>query len=157
MPSFKYGARQFAIQGVVFTASTTSNSTVGAFQYQPALTGTGSYGTVDFAQETIKQATLMFVGNSVAQANSTAAGGSVIVAASQYNSLGNSKASANLYNQTIASQAQFVPIDVSTLMNTWNLSPGDTIVLVINTNTVGIPASFPNLVLSGTIDAVTSS
>ena len=156
MPSFKYGARQFQIQGQFATASTAANSTIQGFQYQPALTGTGSYGTIDFAQEVIKQATLIFMA-SVASAASTAAGGSVIIAASQFNSLGNSKNSANLFNQALGSQAAFVPIDVSTLMNTWNLAPGDSIVLFANTNTVGIPASFPSLVLSATIDAVTSS
>lgn len=156
MPSFQYGARQFQISANLATASTAANSTVGAFQYKPALTGTGGYGTIDFAQETIKQATLIFCA-SIAQANSTAAGGSVIVAASQFNSLGNSVASASLYNQTVASQAALLPIDVSTKLNTWNLSPGDQVVLCVNSNTVGIPASFPTLVLSGTIDNVTSS
>jgi hypothetical protein len=124
------------------------------WQYMPAMDG-AKYGTIDFASEQIKQATLVFLA-SVAQANSTAAGGSVIVAASQFNSLGNSVASAALYNQTVASQAALVPIDVSTKLSTWTLSPGDQIVLFVNSNTVGIPASFPTLVLSGTIDAVTA-
>jgi hypothetical protein len=156
VPSFKYGARQFQIQAITNqTASTTGpNITYPAFQYLPAMDG-AKYGTIDFAGEQIKQATLIF-GASVAQANSTAAGGSVIVAASQFNSLGNSKNSANLFVQTVASQAAMLPIDVSTLLSTWALSPGDSIVLVVNTNTVGVPASFPNLVLSGTIDAVTA-
>jgi hypothetical protein len=156
MPSFNYGARQFSISANLATASTAANSTVGAFHYKPELTGTGSYGTVDFGQEVIKQASLIFCA-SVAQANSTAAGGSVLVAASQFDSAGNSKNSANLYNQAAASQAAFSPIDVSTLLNTWNLSPGDQVALYVNSHTVGIPASFPTLVLSGTIDSVTSS
>jgi hypothetical protein len=113
------------------------------------------YGTIDFAAEQIKQATLIFMAN-VASAASTAAGGSVIVAASQFNSLGNSKASAALFNQALGSQAAFVPIDVSTLLSTWALSPGDSVVLFVNSNTVGIPASFPGLVLSATIDATTA-
>jgi len=156
MPSFKYGARQFSVFANLATASTAANSTVGVFQYMPAMIGTGGYGTVDFAQETIKQATLIFV-NSVASAASTAAGGSVQVAASQFNSGGSSVASAVLYDQSLASQAALTPIDVSTKLNTWNLSPGDQVVLYVNSHTVGIPASFPTLVLSGTIDAVTSS
>jgi hypothetical protein len=155
VPSFKYGARQFQIEGNFAAASTTSNSTINGFQYQPAM-GPAGYGTVDFAQEVIKQATLIFMAN-VASAASTAAGGSVIIAASQFNSGGSSKNSANLFNQALGSQAAFVPIDVSTLLNTWNLSPGDSIILFANTNTVGIPASFPGLVLSATIDSVTSS
>jgi len=118
--------------------------------------GPAGYGTIDFAGETIKQATLLFLA-SVAQANSTAAGGSVLVAASQFNSAGSSVASATLYSQAAASQAALTPIDVSTKLNTWNLSPGDIVVLYVNSNTVGIPASFPTLVLSGTIDSVTSS
>jgi phosphoribosylamine-glycine ligase len=154
MPSFKYGARQFQISANLATASTAANSTVGEYQYMPAMDG-AKYGTIDFASEQVKQATLVFLA-SVAQANSTAAGGSVLVAASQFNSLGASQNSATLYNQAVASQAAFVPIDVSTKLSTWTLSPGDQIVLFVNSNTVGIPASFPTLVLSGTIDAVTA-
>ncbi len=150
MPNFKYGARQFQIQAFFATASTAANSTAGAFEYQPAA---AAAGVVDFAQEQIRSATLVFCA-SVAQANSTAAGGSVVVAASQFNSLGNSVASVNLYSQVVASQAALTPIDVSTKLSTWNLSVGDLIVLVVNTNTVGIPASFPNLVLSATIDTI---
>jgi hypothetical protein len=135
------------------TASTAANSTVQAMQYMPAMDG-AKYGTIDFASEQIKQATLIFMA-SVASAASTAAGGSVIVAASQFNSLGNSKNSASLFNQANGSQAALTPIDVSTLMN-WTLSPGDSVVLYVNSNTVGIPASFPGLVLSGSIDAVTA-
>jgi hypothetical protein len=158
VPSFKFGARQFQIQAVVTqTASTTGpNSTMGAFQYLPGMSGAGSYGTIDFAAEQIKQATLLFVA-SLAQANSTAAGGSMIVAASQFNSLGNSVASVNLYSQAVTSVAALTPLDVSTKLNTWSLSPGDSIYLILNTNTVGFPASLPNIILSGTIDAVTSS
>lgn len=157
MPSFKYGARQFSIPAnFPNTASTAANSTVGVFQYMPALTGTGSYGTVDFGQEVIKQATLIFV-SSLASSASTAAGGSVQVAATQYNSGGSSVNSVVLYDQSLASVAALTPLDVSTKLNTWNLSPGDQIVLLVNSHTVGIPATFPNLVLSGTIDAVTSS
>ena len=157
MPNFKYGARQFQIQGVITqTASTTGpSSTLGGFQYQPAM-GPASYGTIDFAQEQIKQATLLFVA-SMAQANSTAAGGSLVVAASQFNSLGNSVASVNLYSQAVTSVAALTPLDVSTKLSTWNLSPGDAIYLILNTNTVGFPASVPQIVLSATIDAVTSS
>jgi hypothetical protein len=154
VPSFNYGARQFQISANLATASTAANSTVGAWQYKPAMDGS-KYGTIDFAGEQIKQATLIFLA-SVAQANSTAAGGSVLVAASQFNSLGNSVASVTLYSQVAASQAALVPIDVSTKLSTWNLSPGDQIVLYVNSNTVGIPASFPTLVLSGTIDTVTA-
>lgn len=153
MPSFNYGARQFQISANLATASTAANSTVGAWQYKPAMDGS-KYGTIDFASEQIKQATLVFCA-SVAQANSTAAGGSVLVAASQFNSLGASQNSATLYNQAVASQSNFVPIDVSAAMN-WTLSPGDMIVLYVNSHTVGIPASFPTLVLSGTIDTVTA-
>lgn len=155
MPSFNYGARQFSITiGPFATASTAANSTVAAFQYKPALTGTGSYGTVDFAQETIKQATLIFMA-SVASAATT--GASLIIAASQFNSGGSSVASVTLYDQSLASQTSLVPLDVSTKLNTWNLSPGDQIVIFANSHTVGLPASFPTLVLSGTIDTVTSS
>lgn len=153
MPSFNYGARQFQISANLATASTAANSTVGLYQYKPAMDGS-KYGTIDFASEQIKQATLIFCA-SVAQANSTAAGGSVLVAATQINSLGNSVASATLYNQAVASQAANVPIDVSSLMN-WTLSPGDQVELFVNSHTVGIPASFPTLVLSGTIDTVTA-
>jgi hypothetical protein len=153
VPSFKYGARQFQIQANLATASTAANSTVMGMQYMPAMDG-AKYGTIDFASEQIKQATLVFMAN-VSSAASTAAGGSVLVAASQFNSKGSSVASANLFNQALGSQAAFVPIDVSTLMN-WTLSPGDQVVLFINSNTVGIPASFPGLVLSGTIDTVTA-
>lgn len=157
MPSFKYGARQFQIQGVVTqTASTTGpSSTLGGFQYQPAM-GPAGMGTIDFAQETIKQATLLFVA-SLASAASTAAGGSIVVAASQFNSLGNSVASVNLYSQALASVAALTPLDVSTKLNTWNLSPGDSVYMILNTNTVGFPASLPQIILSATIDAVTSS
>jgi hypothetical protein len=135
-------------------ASTAANLTVGGFQYMPAMDG-AKYGTIDFAAEQIKQATLI-LGNSVAQANSTAAGGAAIVVAAQFNSLGNSVATVALYSQVAASQAALTPIDVSTKLSTWALSPGDQVVLVINSSTVGIPASFPSLVLSGTIDAVTA-
>ncbi len=150
MPSFKYGARQFSITANLATASTAANSTVGAWQYQPAALAAGM---VDFAQEQIRSATLIFCA-SVAQANSTAAGGSVLVAASQFNSGGSSVASVTLYSQVVASQAALTPIDVSSKLSTWNLSPGDQIVLYVNSNTVGIPASFPTLVLSGTIDSI---
>jgi hypothetical protein len=153
VPSFNYGARQFSISANLAAASTAANSTVGLWQYKPAMDGS-KYGTIDFASEQIKQATLVFLAN-VSSAASTAAGGSVLVAASQFNSKGSSVASANLFNQALGSQAAFVPIDVSSLIN-WTLSPGDQVVLFINTNTVGIPASFPTLVLSGTIDTVTA-
>ncbi len=156
MPSFNYGARQFQISANLATASTAASSTVGMYQYKPAISGSGSYGTIDFASEQIKQATLVFLA-SVAQANSTAAGGAVMVAASQFNSLGNSVASVNLWNQTVASQAAMLPVDVSSKLSTWTLSPGDQVVLYVNSNSVGIPASFPTLVLSGTIDTITSS
>jgi hypothetical protein len=158
VPSFKYGARQFQVQGVITqTASTTGPSmTLGGFQYQPGMSGAGAYGTIDFAAEQIKQATLLFVA-SLAQANSTAAGGSLVVAASQFNSLGNSVASVNLYSQAVTSVAALTPLDVSTKLNTWSLSPGDSVYLILNTNTVGFPASMPNLILSATIDATTSS
>ena len=59
MPSFNYGARQFSISANFATASTAANSTVGLYQYKPAM-GPASYGTIDFAGETIKQATLIF-------------------------------------------------------------------------------------------------
>jgi hypothetical protein len=124
------------------------------YQYKPAMDGS-KYGTLDFASEQIKQATLVFLA-SVAQANSTAVGGSVLVAASQFNSKGSSVASATLYNQSVASQAALTPIDVTSALNGWVLSPGDQVVLYVNSNTVGIPASFPTLVLSGTIDNVTA-
>lgn len=153
MPSYKYGGRQFQIAANLATASTAANSTVGAFEYLPAA---AAQGVVDMAQETVKAATLMFMA-SLASSASTAAGGSVIVAATQFNSLGNSVNSATLYNQSVNSQAALTPIDVSAKLNTWNLSNGDTIALMVNSNTVGIPASFPGLVLSGTIDVVTGS
>jgi hypothetical protein len=154
VPSFNYGARQFAISANLATASTAANSTVGMYQYKPAMDGS-KYGTIDFAGEQIKQATLVFLA-SVAQANSTAAGGAVIVAASQFNSLGNSKNSATLYSQVAGSQAALTPIDVTSALSGWVLSPGDQVVLYVNSSTVGIPASFPTLVLSGTIDTVTA-
>jgi hypothetical protein len=154
VPSFQYGARQFQISANLATASTAANSTVGMYQYKPAMDGS-KYGTLDFASEQIKQATLVFLA-SVAQANSTAAGGSVLVAASQFNSKGSSVASATLYNQSVASQAALTPIDVTSALNGWVLSPGDQVVLYVNSNTVGIPASFPTIVLSGTIDNVTA-
>ncbi len=154
MPSFQYGARQFQISANLATASTAANSTVGMYQYKPAMDGS-KYGTLDFASEQIKQATLVFLA-SVAQANSTAAGGSVLVAASQFNSKGSSVASATLYNQSVASQAALTPIDVTSALSGWVLSPGDQVVLYVNSNTVAIPASFPTLVLSGTIDNVTA-
>ena len=154
MPSFQYGARQFSISANLATASTAANSTVGMYQYKPAMDGS-KYGTLDFASEQIKQATLVFLAN-VSQANSTAAGGSVLVAASQFNSKGSSVASATLYNQSVASQAALTPIDVTSALSGWVLSPGDQVVLYVNSNTVGIPASFPTLVLSGTIDNVTA-
>src|SRR5438309_1384774 len=112
MPSFKYGARQFQIGANLATASTAANSTVGMYQYMPGMDG-AKYGTIDFASEQIKQATLVFLA-SVASAASTAAGGSVLIAASQFNSLGNSVASATLFNQAAGSQAALLPIDVST-------------------------------------------
>ena len=148
MPTYKYGGRQFQISANLATASTAANSTVGAFEYLPAA---AAQGVVDFAGETIRAATLLFVA-SLASSASTAAGGSVLVAASQFNSLGNSVASATLYDQSLGSQAALTPIDVSSKLNTWSLSPGDSIVLLVNSHTVGIPASFPSLVLSGTID-----
>jgi hypothetical protein len=153
MPSFKYGARQFQVVGNrQNSASTTANEVLGAWEYLPAV---AAQQGIDSALESIKSATLMFV-TSVAQANSTAAGGSVIVAASQYNSAGASLNSATLYNQAVASQAALVPIDVTARLSGWSLSPGDTIVVGLNTNTVGIPASFSKLVLSGTIDTATA-
>jgi len=155
VPSFNYGARQFSISANFATASTAANSTVGLYQYKPAM-GPASYGTIDFAGETIKQATLIFAA-SVAQANSTAAGGAAVVNALQINSAASQIASVQLYSQVAASQAALTPIDVSTKLNTWNLSPGDQIVVQVASSTVGIPASFPTLVLSGTIDSVTSS
>src|SRR5438105_2072291 len=151
MPSFNYGARQFSISANLATASTAANSTVGAWQYKPAMDGS-KYGTIDFASEQIKQATLIFLAN-VSSAASTAAGGSVLVAASQFNSSGSSVASATLFNQAAGSQAALVPIDVSTKLSTWTLSPGDQVVLYVNSNTVGIPASFPTLVLRGRADS----
>src|SRR5690242_16908250 len=154
MPSFNYGARQFQIQGAPFLASTAANVPLGVFQYKPALSGTGNYGTVDFAQEQIKQATLVFPA-SIASAASTAAGGSVILAATQFNSGGSSQNSATFYNQANASQASGV-VDISTKMN-WNLNPGDYIVFFANSNTVGVPSGFPAVVLSGTIDTTTST
>lgn len=151
MPSYKYGGRQFSIQGAPFSASTTVNVALGAWEYLPAA---AAQGVIDGAAESIKAATLIFA-TSVAQANSTAAGGSVIIAATQYNSLAASQNSATLYNQAVASQAAALPIDVSTKMP-WVLSPGDTIVLYCNTNTVGIPANFSGVVLSASIDTVTA-
>ncbi len=140
------------IAGNPATASTTANLVLQAFEYLPAV---AANQMVDGAAEGIKSATLMFV-TSVAQANSTAAGGSVIIAATQFNSLAVSVTSATLYNQAVASQAAMLPIDVTSKLNGWVLSPGDSIALGLNTNTVGIPASFPGLVLSGTIDTVTA-
>lgn len=153
MPSYKYGGRQFQISGNPATASTTANLVLQAWEYLPAVS---AQQAVDGAAEGIKSATLLFV-TSVAQANSTAAGGSVIVAATQYNSAGASQNSATLYSQAAASQAAVVPIDVTARLSGWVLTPGDTIVLGLNTNTVGIPASFPGLILSGTIDTVTAA
>ena len=80
-----------------------------------------------------------------------------MVNALQVNSAASQIASVQLYSQVAASQAALTPIDVSTKLNTWNLSPGDQIVVQVASSTVGIPASFPTLVLSGTIDSVTSS
>jgi hypothetical protein len=152
MPSFNYGARQFQVQGQFMNASTAANVVLGAWQYKPAMTGT-SYGTIDFASEQIKQATVSFP-TSIASAASTAAGGSVILAATQYNSSFSSVNSATFYNQAAGSQAQAV-VDVSTKMQ-WTLSPGDIIVFYANSNTVGVPAGFPAVILSGTIDTVTA-
>jgi len=150
MPTYKYGGRQFQISANLATASTAANSTVGAFEYLPAA---AAQGVIDFAGETIRAATLLFAA-SVASAASTAAGGSVLIAATQFNSGGSSVASATLFDQSLGSQAALTPIDVSSKLNTWSLAPGDTIALMVNSHTVGIPASFPSLVLSGTIDNV---
>lgn len=154
MPSFKYGARQFAVEGLrQNSASTAASEVLGAWQYLPAV---AAMSVIDAASESIKSATLTFM-SSVAQANSTAAGGSVIVAATQFSSLAASVTSATLYNQAVASQAAMLPIDVSAKLNGWVFSPGDFVQVGLNSNTVGIPASFPRLILSGTIDTVTSS
>jgi hypothetical protein len=152
MPSFKYGARQFQIQGQFFPASTAVSVMLGAWQYLPAV---AAIGTIDAAAEGIKSATLTFA-TSVAQANSTAAGGSVIIAASQYNSAGATVATAALYNQAAGSQAGLVPIDVTALLP-WTFSAGDIVRLGAMTNTVGIPAAFSACVLSATIDTVTAA
>src|SRR5690348_14220678 len=100
MPSYKYGGRQFQISANLATASTAANSTVGAFEYLPAVS---AQQMVDAAGETIKAATLIFL-TSLASSASTAAGGSVQVVASQFNSSGSSVASALLYDQSLASQ-----------------------------------------------------
>jgi len=151
VPSYKYGGRQFQIQSNLVTASTTANATVGVFNYLPAVLANQA---IDYAAETIKSATLVFVSS---LASSATTGNSVIIAATQYNSAGSSVASAALYNQGLASVAALTPLDVSTKLNTWVLNPGDSVVLMVNTNTVGIPASFPNFTLSGTIDSVTAA
>lgn len=151
MPSYKYGGRQFQIQGQFFPASTAVSVMLGAYQYLPAVSANQM---IDGAAEGIKSATLTFA-TSVAQANSTAAGGSVIIAATQYNSAGATVATAALYNQASASQAGLVPIDVSSLMP-WTFTAGDIIRLGAMTNTVGIPAAFASCVLSATIDNVTA-
>lgn len=154
MPSFKYGARQFQIEGLrQNSASTAASEVLGAWQYLPAV---AAIQLIDGAAEGIKSATLTFM-SSVAQANSTAAGGAVIVAATQFNSLAVSVNSATLYSQVAASQAAMLPIDVTARLSGWVLSPGDFIQVGLNSSTVGIPASFPRLVLSGTIDTVTAS
>ena len=150
MGSAKYGLRQFQIQGQFLNASTTANTPLGAWQYLPALT---TYQAIDFHSEQIKTATLLFP-VSMATAASTAAGGSVIFAATQYSSLASSVNSATFYNQAAASQAAGV-VDVSTKMQ-WTLSPGDYIVLFANTNTIGVPANGGGIILSGTIDSVTA-
>lgn len=153
MPSYKYGGRQFQIDGLrQNSASTAASEVLGFWDYLPAV---AAQQAIDTNLEAVKSATLRFV-TSVAQANSTAAGGAVIVAATQINSLGNSVNSATLYSQVAASQAAMVPIDISSKMSGWVLSPGDCIQLGLNSSTVGIPASFPRLVLSGTIDSITS-
>jgi hypothetical protein len=148
--SAKYGIRQFQIQGQALNASTAGNTPLGAWQYLPALT---TYQAIDFHSEQIKTATLVYPA-SIATAASTLAGGSVIIAASQFSSLAASVNSATFYNQAAASQAAGV-VDVSTLMK-WTLSPGDYIVLYANTNTVGVPANLGPIILSGTIDSVTA-
>lgn len=153
MPSFKFGARQFQVGGLrQNSASTAASEVLDAWQYLPAV---AAISVIDGAAEGIKSATLTFMA-SVAQANSTAAGGSVIVAATQFSSLAASVTSATLYNQAVASQAALLPIDVTSKLSGWVLSPGDFIQVGLNTNTVGIPASFPRLILSGTIDTVTA-
>lgn len=152
MPSYKYGGRQFQIQGQFFPASTAANVALGAWEYLPAV---AANQMVDAAAETIKSATLVFA-TSVAQANSTAAGGSAVIQAIQFNSAGASVASVQLYSQVAGSQAAMVPIDVSSLLNTWVLAAGDSVRLLAATSTVAIPAGFSACVLSGTIDTITA-
>jgi hypothetical protein len=154
MPSFQYGARQFDLHITFQAASTAANVPGDAWHYKPAMNPTLPYGTLDFAQEQIKQATLIFP-TSIASVASTAAGGSVILAATQYNYSGATQNSATFYNQAAASQASGA-VDVSTKMN-WNLNPGDYIIFWCNSNTVAVPAAFPTVILSGTIDTVTST
>lgn len=151
MGSPKNMMRQWQIQGQPMAASTTANTPLGAWQYLPALT---TYQAIDFHSEQIKTATLLFP-VSIASAASTAAGGSLILAATQYSSLAASVNSATFYNQAAGSQAAGV-VDVTTKMQ-WTLSPGDYIVLWANTNTVGLPASSTGIILSGTVDSVTAA
>lgn len=149
MPSYKYGARTFFISVPQQLSSTAASVVLGQFQYIPG----SQAGLSDFAPENIKAATLVFGGN-ISSAATTAAGGSMIIAATQYNSAGASQNSAALYTQSAASQAAHVPIDVSSLVN-WTLSPGDTVVLGANSNTVGVP-TFSSVVFSATVDTVTA-
>lgn len=148
MPSFKYGARTFTVSSGPMSASTAASLPLEGWTYLPSVS---DVGTFDKAAEIILSGALTLLQN-VASAASTAAGGSVIVAATQYNSLGNSVNSTSLFNQALGSQAADVPID-TTLLHKWTLSPGDLLVLGLNSNTVGIPANFPGIVWSVNVGA----
>lgn len=147
MPTFRYGARPYGISVQAMLASTAASVQWGGFQYLPTI-------TVNQEVERIKNATLIFP-SSLATVASTAAGGSMQIVLTQYNSAGNSQNSAVLYDQSLNSQAANTPLDVSSLVNTWNLSAGDFLGLSANSHTVGVPVN-GGVVFSCFIDAQTA-
>ncbi len=134
MPTFKYGARTFhAADGP--RVSTTANQNLEAWSYLPAVSDTGTF---DKAAEMILSGTLTFFA-SVGQTVSTS-GSSMQIVAYQINSAASTVNSAVLFDQSLGSQAAFVPID-TTLLHLWTLSPGDLLLLAMNSHTVSNPAS----------------
>ena len=149
MPSYKYGARTAWISAPQQLSSTTSNVVLGAWQYIPG----SAPGLSDFTPENIKAATLVFPA-AIATVASTAAGGSMQLIVTQYNSTAASVNSAVVFNQAVSSAAAHSTLDVSTLVN-WTLTAGDHLELLASANTVGVP-TFGGVTFSVTVDPVTS-
>lgn len=145
MPSYKYGARTFTIEGAQATSQAATTVNLGGWIYMPAATDAAA---TDKMQEYIIAGALVFMG-SVATAASTLAAGANQYILYQYNSGGNSVNSAVLFNQVASSAAALATIDTTSL-HKWALSTGDVLYMYAVANTAA-NAAMPGVLWSGTV------